>query len=124
MRNGYLVSLINTEHFSGLSDLEQSNLINSAFLEPLEVYRLQELLPHLPLEDTPEFLSVTEERVKKVLSNLSISIASGPDNVPNWLLKEYSHILALPITYISRAAVARHLEDGRHFPSSKKERRA
>ena len=52
----------------------------------------------------PKFLIVTEERVQKVLANLNRSKASGPDNVPNWLLKEYSDILAFPITQILNAS--------------------
>ena len=49
---------------------------------------------------TSKFLTVSEERVQKVLG----PEASGPDNVPNWLLKEYSDILAFPITQILNAS--------------------
>ena len=48
--------------------------------------------------------TVSEERVQKVLANLNQSKASGPDSVPNWLLKEYSDILAFPITQILNAS--------------------
>ena len=48
--------------------------------------------------------TVSEERVQKVLANLNQSKASGPDNVPNWLLKECSDILAFPITQIVDAS--------------------
>ena len=100
-RSGDVVSLINVENFSVLSIPEQANTINSAFLEPLDAYRLQE---PLPLEDEPEFLSVTEEHVLKALSNLQARKASGPDNIPNWLLKEYSDILAFPIAQVLNAS--------------------
>ena len=103
-RNGDLVNLINVEQFSTLSGPDQANAINSAFLEPLEVYKLHESLARIPLEDTPKFLTVSEERVQRVLANLNQSKASGPDNVPNWLLKEYSDILAFPITHILNAS--------------------
>ena len=103
-RNGDLLNLINIEQFSSLSGPDQANAINSAFLEPLQVYKLHEPLAHFPLEDTPKFLTVSEERVQKVLANLNQSKASGPDNVPNWLLKEYSDILAFPITQILNAS--------------------
>lgn len=59
---------------------------------------MHEPLARFSLEDEPEFLCVNEERVEKVLSKLHPRKASDPDNVPNWLLKEYSDILALPIT--------------------------
>ena len=38
------------------------------------------------------------------MASLNQSKASGPDNVPNWLLKEYSDILAFPITQILNAS--------------------
>ena len=104
-RNGDLVNLKNIEQFSSLSGPDQANAINSAgVFEPLQVYKLHEPLAHFPLEDTPKFLTVSEERVQKVLANLDQSKASGPDNVPNWLLKEYSDILAFPITQILSAS--------------------
>ena len=53
-----------------------------------------------PLEDSPEFLKVTEERVQKVLEKLNPNKASGPDKIPNWFLKEYSYVIALPIMKI------------------------
>ena len=98
------MNLINIEQFSSLSVPDQANAINSAFLEPLPVYKLHEPLAHFSLEDTLKFLTVSEERVQKVLANLNQSKASAPDNVPNWLLKEYSDILAFPITQILNAS--------------------
>ena len=56
-RNGDLVNLINVEQFSSLSGPDQANAINSAFLEPLEVYKLHEPLARIPLEDTPKFFN-------------------------------------------------------------------
>ena len=84
------ISQINVGQFSDLSKPEQANAINSAFLEPLDQYRLQEPLTRFPLEDEPEFLSVSEERLLKVLSNLHTRKASGPDNMLNWLLEGLS----------------------------------
>ena len=91
---------------SSLISPSQSRLtpINAAFLEPLDEYRLQEPLTRFPLEDEPQFLSVTEERVLKVLSKLHARKASGLDNVPNWLLKGYADILASPIVQILNAS--------------------
>ena len=60
--------------------------------------------PTSPWRTHPNFLTVSEERVQKVLANLNQSKASGPDNVLNWLLKEYSDILAFPITQILNAS--------------------
>ena len=54
-RNGDLVKLINTEQFSSLSGPDQANAINSAFLEPLQVYKLHEPLAHSPWRTHPNF---------------------------------------------------------------------
>ena len=69
-KGGDLISQIYVDQFSDLSKPEQANTINAAFLEPLDQYRLQEPLTRFPLEDEPEFLSVVEERMLKVLSKL------------------------------------------------------
>ena len=87
----------------------QANAISAAFLEPLDQYRLQEPLTRFPLEDEPEFLSLTGERVLKVLSKLHTRKASSPDNVPNCLLKEYADILASPIAQILNASYLEQL---------------
>ena len=55
-RNGDLDNLISVEQFSSLFGPDQANAINSAFLEPLEVYKLHEPLTRIPLEETPKFL--------------------------------------------------------------------
>ena len=75
-----------------------------AFLEPLEEYKLATPLERLPPEDIPEILSVSEERVQRTLLKINPTKATGPDMIPNWLLKEYADILALPITEILNAS--------------------
>ena len=46
----------------------------------------------VPLEDDVP-ITVTETSVTRKLRQISASKASGPDNLPNWLLKEYADIL-------------------------------
>ena len=102
--NVFPISLTNVETFSNLTQIEQANEINKAFLGPLEEYRLQCSLPHLPLTETSIYPEVSEIRVQNVLSKLPTNRASGPDKLPNWVLKEYSYVLALPITLILNAS--------------------
>jgi hypothetical protein len=90
--------------FSNLTQHEQANAINLAFLEPLAEYRLTTPLTRLSLEESPEFLEVTEMEVQKVLGKLNPYKASGKDAIPNWLLREYSFIMALPVTQILNAS--------------------
>jgi hypothetical protein len=63
----------------------------------LAEYRISEPLERLPLDNPPKCLEVTEERVQKVLAKLNLHKAPGPDNLPNWIFKEYSYPLALPV---------------------------
>ena len=103
--NGDLVSQTDVEEFSNLSQKDQANAINCALLAPLEEYRLTSPLERLPMEsDSPEILTVTEDRVQKVLTNLNPKKACGPDKIPNWLLKEYSDIVAFPVMQILNAS--------------------
>ena len=95
---------INVEGFMNLPPHEQANTINTAFLAPLAEYRISEPLERLPLEDPPKFLEVTVERVQKVLAKLNPHKAPGPDNLSNWIFKEYSYLLALPVMKIINAS--------------------
>ena len=60
---------ISVEGFRSFNPQEQANIINTAILAPLDEYKLLEPLDHLPLEDLPIFLEVTEERVQQALAN-------------------------------------------------------
>ena len=62
-KNGDLCSQINADHFSDLSQVEQANFVNRAFLEPLVEYKLPLLLESLSIENIPEILCVSEETV-------------------------------------------------------------
>ena len=104
VNGGDSASLICIEGFSDLSLNDQANTINSALLEPLEEYRL----PVRPLrrleKDSPEILHITERRVQGVLADIYPRKAYEPDRIPNWLLKEYSDIMAYPVTEILNAS--------------------
>ncbi|XP_078357466.1 uncharacterized protein LOC144642376 [Oculina patagonica] len=54
----------------------------------------------LVVSEDNEPLTVTESTVARRLREVSTSRAGGPDNLPNWVLKEYSDILASPIADI------------------------
>ena len=72
-----------------LLNQQLANAINEAFLEPLEEYRLLQPLTKLRIdEDTPELPEVSDMRIFKLLTRLNPSKACGPDEIPNWMLKE------------------------------------
>ena len=85
------------------TDEALSDKINKAFVSVLEKY-----CP-LPAEfrvntDDDEPKSVTEETVVKKLKEICISRSSGPDNLPNWMLKEFAYALAPSITDILKSS--------------------
>ena len=61
-------------------------------------------MSHLPSIDTPELHEISELRILRLLSKLNLSKASGPDEVPNWLLKEYADFLTFPVSKIINAS--------------------
>lgn len=57
------------------------------------------------MEESPDIPHVTESRVERILAKLNPSKVSGPDQIRNWLLKEYSDLVAFPVTEILNASV-------------------
>ena len=100
-----LISLLDINELERSSMSVIADLINHAFLEPLEEYRLSNEIPKLPLEDqSPKYLVVTEYDVYKRLSHLNAAKAGGPDGIPNWILREYAEFLAYPVSIILNAS--------------------
>ena len=71
-------------------------------------------LRHIPSSDNqsestysnfPIEFVIKEEEVYSRLSAISSSKAVGPDEIPNWVLKSYAHVLALPVTSIFNASL-------------------
>ena len=73
-------------------------------METLDQYKLSTPLAYHDLEESPEIPVVGVERVQKALAALNNHEASGPNEIPNWLLKDLSEIIAQPITLIISAS--------------------
>ena len=74
-----------------------------------------------PLDDAP--IVVSEEDVWTCLHRIKPGKASGPDNLPNWILQKFAALLAAPIPVIlngsfKRGSVAFGLEVGKCLPNS------
>ena len=79
------------------TDQELADNINEAFVSVMQEYSpLSDDALVLCEDDEP--ISVTVESVAARLSSISASRAGGPDNLPNWVLKEFSVILAPALT--------------------------
>ena len=73
--------------------------INSAFVNIMNDYSpLSDCIRVEMADDRP--ISVTEHSVARKLLELNASRASGPDNLPNSVLKNFAYILAAPIADI------------------------
>ena len=91
--------------FEEMSRREIANAINSALLEPLQTFESFDLSTvYLALEDDVEFLEVSTYRVYNSLLHLNKYKASGPDGLPNWLLKDFAELLVDPVTDILNAS--------------------
>ena len=75
--------------------------------------------------DDNEPISVTEETVAKKLKEISISRSSGPDDLPNWVLKEFAYVLAPSITDILNSSFHEQkvpflMENGKRYSITKR----
>ena len=77
--------------------------LNRAFVNIMKDYQPLKDSVRVSVEDD-EPITLTEELVEKKLRAISTSRASGPDELPNWIIKEYSDILAAPITVIMNSS--------------------
>ena len=91
--------------FLDLTHKEIANVSNLGFLEPLESFQpLDPSTARVSVEEDSEILTVTPMRVHNALRKLDKHKASGPDCLPNWLLREFSDVLVEPITNIMNAS--------------------
>ena len=76
-----------------------SNLINDCFLEPMCYYQpLSDST--ITMTDNNSIICLTEEEVFKSLNGVKLGKSSGPDCLPNWVLRKFAVILAMPISII------------------------
>ena len=97
-------SLLNQLHVEGTEHLTHkgfADLINKSLIEPMNTYdplnvtdfnTLFEEIPDYPL-DVNMNLTNTASSLKK-LKSLDPHKAPGPDDIPNWILRDYAEILA------------------------------
>ena len=52
----------------------------------------------------PQFI-IDEESVFNKLSDICVLKSLGPDGIPNWVLKHYAYILALPVASLLNASI-------------------
>jgi hypothetical protein len=96
------------ESLSTNSKIQLANDINSAFLEPLQSY--PKLSPSSKIEVINHRIpKVSIESVERKLRTIKESKAPGPDEIPNWFLKTFSHLLAEPVCYLINSSFQKHV---------------
>ena len=91
--------LLETESLSTNSNIKRANDINSAFHEPLQNY--PKLCPITKIAvRNHQVPHATIESVKRKLRTIKEFKVPGPYDIPNWLLKNFSYLLAEPICYL------------------------
>ena len=90
-----------------LCDRDTLALVNNINMVFKEVSAdLQPLLPAAPADhDVPDEFIISVTDCEQKLSKLCVHKAMGPDNIPNWILKDFSYILSAPIAAIYNSSV-------------------
>ena len=99
-----IISSLQVEGTDGLSEQNIANMINAAFVEPLESFQRLESVPTPEEGSTP--LIIPESAILSALEKLNPRKAAGPDEIPNWLLKAYADIFAYPVSMIINCSFA------------------
>ena len=77
-----------------------ANTINDTFLAPMNKFAPLDPQVHHATQHVSNPPTVTEHSIYRKLASLNPTKASGPDNIPAWLLKENADILAPVVTDI------------------------
>ena len=91
-------SKLQLDQIDDLNFHEIANLINNAFLEPMQTYQPLQSLP--PYDEQLAPTTMSEIDTYPALNKLNLRKASGPDKLQNWLLKEFAEVLAQPVCAI------------------------
>ena len=100
--NGYKKGLANTQCEGNMEQLAEK--INHFF---------QSVAAHLPgltednafLRSSASIISLSIEEVERQLSHLNATKATGPDDIPAWVLRDFSPLLAAPLCAIFNSSV-------------------
>ena len=85
-----------------ISDINNFLTSVSSDLEPLS----EDIIPPCPsTEHLPDEYIIPVDRVLKQLLSLNVNKAIGPDNIPNWVFKDFADILAGPLAAIQNSSL-------------------
>ena len=87
-----------TQLVNSMNNFFVSVSANLPRLEP--THRVFDIEEPLPTEFTIEAAST-----QRALQNVKCRKATGPDNIPPWMVKNYAHLLASPVTAIFNSSL-------------------
>ena len=102
MNNNHQVSSI---LYNGrlIEGVELANHINNCFV--LTTTNISELYVQPTITEVPDRYRVSVDEVELKLSQVKSCKAVGPDDFPNWILRDFSNILSLPLCSIFNASI-------------------
>ena len=86
-----------------LEGVELANHINNCFV--LTTTNISELSVQPTITEVPDRYRVSVDEVELKLSQVKSCKAVGPDDFPNWILRDFSNILSLPLCSIFNASI-------------------
>ena len=121
-------------HINNTQDLSPddfADLINNSLIElkrtynPLDTSNISTLLDEIREYPNLNINLTDTDSVLKRLKTLSLSTALGLDGIGNWILKEYTDVLRVPITHLlnalCRTEATLSMETSRHNTNSQVE---
>ena len=102
IKSSNLISKLEFVDNENLSPTDIANQINKTFLEPMNQYSPleAEVFSPIPCPSSTTPLSVSLSSTFNKLKSLNPGKSPGPDNIPNWIFKEYAELLAEPVAII------------------------
>ena len=90
---------------SSLRDTDLAEAINGSFSNVASDIPPLEFTP-IPVHYTPDEYIISPEAVERSLLAIKERKARGPDEIPNWVLKNFAPILCPPVCSIFNASIS------------------
>ena len=85
-------------------DTDLANAINESFCNVASDITPSEFTP-IPVTQIPEEYSVSPDEIERSLSTIQERKSIGPDDIPNWLLKNFATVLCRPVCSIFNSSI-------------------
>ena len=87
-----------------LSDTDLANAINESFCNVASDITPLEFTP-IPVTQIPDQYSISPDEAERSLSTIQERKSIGPDDIPNWLLKNFAPVVCRPVCSIFNSSI-------------------